>query len=85
MVAARTSLPEFHGKIEEDPIKCVQIVDNILNDANIQEPVKIKTLETQLKNSTKEWYNEVHDLDISWTEFQTELIAHFIVPNYSRL
>lgn len=77
MVATRASLLEFHSKRKEDPIKRIQKVDNILDDANIQKLAKIKVLETQFKKTAREWYNEVHDLDMSWTEFQSELIEHF--------
>lgn len=57
LVAALASWPDFHGTREEDPVKYVQMVDNILDDANIRESAKTKVVETQFENSVREWYS----------------------------
>jgi hypothetical protein len=78
--AARASLPEFYGLKAEDPIKFLENVESILTQARIHPSGWTKAVEPQLQGAAGTWWTSIKVLDLTWTEFRTELLESFDNP-----
>ena len=77
---ARTSLTEFYGKKEEDPVRYLQNTESILEQAKIHPSSWTRAIEPQLKGIASAWWQTIKALDLSWSEFRTEFLEKFDNP-----
>lgn len=73
----KDSLPEFHGRLEEDPAKFISDAVGLLKQTNWPEQIFIKLLSQQLKGPAFTWWQNLRGLHLDWKGFQEELLLRF--------
>ncbi|KAK9496416.1 hypothetical protein O3M35_013290 [Rhynocoris fuscipes] len=73
----RESLPEFHGKLEEDPNKFISHSTSLLQRTNLPEEIYVNIVTQQLKSSASAWWHNLKGLDLEWEDFKKELLLRF--------
>lgn len=74
---ARTSIPEFASKNEEDPVRFFLQAEVILKKTDISRARWVTVLDPQLKAQVGTWWGTMRVLDLPWEEFRMELLEEF--------
>ena len=73
----KESLPEFYGRLEENPTHFLNNVVNLLGRTNIPSEIYLHLVSQQLKGQASTWWQNLKGLCLGWEEFKTELLARF--------
>ena len=73
----KDSLPEFHGRLEEDPKAFLENSLALLKRTNLPENIYIQMLTPQLKGQAATWWHNIKGLGLGWEEFRKELCSRF--------
>jgi len=74
---ARGSLPEFAGKMEEDPERFLLQAEATMEETGIHIARWVTVLAPQLKAQAGTWRGTMRALNLPWEEFKSEFIEEF--------
>lgn len=74
---ARTSIPEFAGKREEDPLWFLLQAEAVLEETGIHKARWVTVLAPQLKAQAGTWWGTMRAMNLPWQEFKSELLEKF--------
>lgn len=73
----KESLPEFHGRLEEDPKLFLSNSLSLLGRTNLPETIYTQIISQQLKGPAATWWQNIRGLGLDWELFKKELCSRF--------
>lgn len=70
-------LPEFHGRLEENPANFIKGSLSLLGRTNLPTDIYSQVVAQQLKGQAATWWQNLKGLNLGWEDFKRELIARF--------
>jgi hypothetical protein len=70
-------LPEFKGKLHEDPTRFIQSCTEALQAQGIPQQFWLHLIKNQLKEEAERWWRDYGEFIASWPQLQTRLQARF--------
>lgn len=73
----RESLPEYHGRLEEDPELFLNNSTALLKRTNLPNEIFVHILTQQLRGPAATWWNNLRGLNLDWESFKEEFTSRF--------